>query len=161
MERLILLRSFLNGLAISHHVGIAYRKRVQDHPELQLLEKQIVQRFETTTVSPLKNLLCEEFLATLCHRDPLATTKCFFWLFLSYLTFLRKGMTTCPLASLSLQRVQALMQRLALLTEDRKGKPVLVELEKTPKIEKATMVHRRHPYSQSKQGFSITGHAHK
>lgn len=42
----------------------------------------------------------------------------------------------CLLVSLSLHKAEAAIQRLASLVEDRKGKQVPVELEKTSKAEK-------------------------
>lgn len=62
--------------------GSPYKRRVQDHPVLQLLEKEMVKRVAKTVVPPLENLLLEELLVTLYRKDPPSTSKCFSWLYL-------------------------------------------------------------------------------
>lgn len=49
--------------------GLLDRRKVQDYPELHLPEREMVEKMAATTVPPLKDLLREELLVALCHRD--------------------------------------------------------------------------------------------
>lgn len=75
-----------------------------------------------TTILPLDDLLWEELLMVLCHRDSPTTSKCFSWLARVALFLLELGDNNPSLGSLSLQSVEATVQRPASPMEDRKGK---------------------------------------
>lgn len=71
MERVIFLATFLVAWLFPTVWGSPDRRKVQDHLELQRLEKEMVKGVAEIVVPPLKNLLREELLAALCRRTQL------------------------------------------------------------------------------------------
>lgn len=105
--------------------GSLDRGRVQDYPELYLLENEMVRRMEAIMVLFLKDLLWGDVLVALSHKHPPVVGKFFSLSYLIWFAFWLKGLIVCYLVGLSFLWKEATTQRPTLAIEDRKEKQVL------------------------------------
>lgn len=87
---------------------------------------------EIATFPPLEDLLCREFLATLCSKDSPTTDKYFFWYCLSCLTFSKRRNYNLSSGRLVTLESEGSDLEACFVIEDRKEKQVLVKPGKAP-----------------------------